>query len=106
MRTCRVETLPASVNLAGRAPGAPAPARSGRKGPQVVPVRTAAHPAEQGPRVPQPHGHFRVFFHSSVYKAPVGQVNTNNLVEVGLRLSKTPVEAGYGVCRPGCVALG
>ena len=49
---------------------------------------------------------FRVVFHSSICKAPAGRINTNNLVEVGLHLSETPMEARYGVCRPGCVALG
>lgn len=105
MRMCWVETLLANVNLAGRAQGAPAPARSGGKGPWVLPVPMAACPAEQGPRVPQPHRHFRVVFHSSIHKVPVGQINTNNLVEVGLHVSETPVEARYGVCQPGCVAL-
>ena len=98
---------PAGKHEPGRlCPRCPCSAHSEGKGPQVLPVPTAARPAEQGPRVPQLHGHFRVVFHSSIRKAPAGQINTNNLVEVGLHLSETPVEARYGVCRPGCVALG
>lgn len=62
----------------------------GRKGPWVLPVpwRPALQARTTCPSAPSS---FQGGFHSSIHKVPVGQINTNNLVEVGLHVSETPV---------------